>query len=499
MPNIVKEISVKQDTPTKQTASIKQDSKNAGSVKTFKDTMDNVASKDTDTNTNKNNDNSKVSDSNKKEVSKDGKIDKTDKNDEKETADSKEDYKNISALLSQLMDGKIDLSKLSDSVKQDIVSVIQSKLGSSAVNDEKLSAAVTNLINSLTSKNEGTKVNVSQLLTTASDNPLAAFNDDIAKLLEANTSKNAENLNINDSIKNIIKDIDKSLISTLNTEASKTNTAALPDSYENILSTLKPQMADQSKTTSKAEDIKLNQVTEVKVNADSSAVNKTVKNDLQQDSKNSTAGEEKKSSVSVSLDKEKSTNKSSGDDFLNKLLSSDDKNSKFSRVSSFMTQFNNFKTDMPVIQDGSIVVNKVTVGDDMVKAIKYMDVNGIKDITVKIMPKELGEVVVKLTMENGEMKANITASNKEAYNLLSSNLKDIADKLQTSDIKIQNFNINIYNEDTTFFRDNSNSQSQQGYKQKQSGSSVKEIADEKTDNSNENLEFSDDNALNALV
>nr|WP_279285105.1 flagellar hook-length control protein FliK [Clostridium sporogenes] len=81
-----------------------------------------------------------------------------------------------------------------------------------------------------------------------------------------------------------------------------------------------------------------------------------------------------------------------------------------------------------------------------------MELNNVKDLTVKIMPKELGEVLIKITMEGGIMKANIGATTKEAYNLLNSNMQLIEDKLQNSGIKVQELSLNIYNEDTTFFK-----------------------------------------------
>jgi len=101
---------------------------------------------------------------------------------------------------------------------------------------------------------------------------------------------------------------------------------------------------------------------------------------------------------------------------------------------------------------GNLVINKDTMNADIIKSIKYMELNNVKDLTVKIMPKELGEVFIKITMEGGIMKANIGATTKEAYNLLNSNMQLIEDKLQNSGIKVQELSLNIYNEDTTFFK-----------------------------------------------
>ncbi len=101
---------------------------------------------------------------------------------------------------------------------------------------------------------------------------------------------------------------------------------------------------------------------------------------------------------------------------------------------------------------GKLVINKDTMNADIIKSIKYMELNNVKDLTVKIMPKELGEVFIKITMEGGIMKANIGATTKEAYNLLNSNMQLIEDNLQNSGIKVQELSLNIYNEDTTFFK-----------------------------------------------
>lgn len=149
-------------------------------------------------------------------------------------------------------------------------------------------------------------------------------------------------------------------------------------------------------------------------------------------------------------------NSKSDEDFLKNLLSNNN-NDKISKVTNFMAQFNNAKVENVNLSEiENLVINKNSFSADMIKSIKYMELNNMKDLTVKINPKELGEVVIKLTMEAGAMKATITAANKEAYNLLNSNLSDMTSKLQNSDIKVESLALNIYNEDTTFFKDGSN-------------------------------------------
>ncbi|EPS46643.1 flagellar hook-length control protein [Clostridium botulinum CFSAN002367] len=131
---------------------------------------------------------------------------------------------------------------------------------------------------------------------------------------------------------------------------------------------------------------------------------------------------------------------------------------KINKTVNFMSHLKN-STDINELSSnetlGKLVINKNTMNTDIIKSIKYMELNNVKDLTVKIMPKELGEVFIKLTMEGGIMKANIGASTKEAYNLLNSNMQLIEDKLQNSGIKVQELSLNIYNEDTTFFKQSS--------------------------------------------
>lgn len=128
---------------------------------------------------------------------------------------------------------------------------------------------------------------------------------------------------------------------------------------------------------------------------------------------------------------------------------------KINKTVNFMSHLKN-SADVSQLSSkealGKLVINKDTMNADIIKSIKYMELNNVKDLTVKIMPKELGEVFIKLTMEGGIMKANIGATTKEVYNLLNSNMQLIEDKLQNSGIKIQELSLNIYNEDTTFFK-----------------------------------------------
>ena len=178
------------------------------------------------------------------------------------------------------------------------------------------------------------------------------------------------------------------------------------------------------------------------------------------------------SSSSSSKDKKFPGNSSSEEKFLNNLLGEDKDEKKISKAVNFMNQFETVKnTDTSKVQSSNLVIDKNNFEVDVIKNIKFMEANNIKDLTVKMNPKELGEITIKLTMESGIMKANISAQNKDTYNLLNQHFQDISDKLKNMDIKIQSLDINIY-EDSTFFSKDSNERNNQGRQNSNRGTST---------------------------
>ena len=152
-----------------------------------------------------------------------------------------------------------------------------------------------------------------------------------------------------------------------------------------------------------------------------------------------------------------SGNRSFEEKFLNNLIGEDKDETKISKAVNFMNQFEPVKTiDTPkVLTPNNLVIDRNNVEVDVIKTIKFMEINNIKDLIVKMNPKELGEITIKLTMESGIMKANILAQNKDTYNLLNHNIQDISDRLKNMDIKIQSLDINIYEDSTFFSKDSS--------------------------------------------
>lgn len=162
------------------------------------------------------------------------------------------------------------------------------------------------------------------------------------------------------------------------------------------------------------------------------------------------------------------------------------------KLASSVNTLSNFKDMVPIATDSKPVINKSNFVADIIKSVKFMELNEVKDLTVKVFPKELGEIVIKVVMDGGAMKAQLTAANKDTYNLLNSNLVELNQKLSESPIKIAEFNLNIYYGDTTFF-------SKDGSEQQQHGENSSKIIHKIEEDKPIDKEIIDDRAVNLLA
>lgn len=170
---------------------------------------------------------------------------------------------------------------------------------------------------------------------------------------------------------------------------------------------------------------------------------------------------EKSSVVARVEDNEESSSKDSKFSketaILNKVINGEEKDSKVTRAADFMSYFeNSVQKSGEVSSEKPIAITKSDLNNDVIKALSYMDKNGVKDLTVKIYPKELGEISISVSMEQGALKAMIKATSKETVEMLALGLKDINEKLNGNNIKIQSVDIGLYEEDTTYYAHGNN-------------------------------------------
>lgn len=139
------------------------------------------------------------------------------------------------------------------------------------------------------------------------------------------------------------------------------------------------------------------------------------------------------------------------DKFLSSLLD-DNKDDSLNKINLFASR-------SQVIQNQSgdtvrgLTINKATFANDLIRDVKFMSTNAIKELTVKVNPGDLGEITIKLIQEDGVMKANLKANSKEATAILSQNLSEIKKQLTEQNIKIADVEVEIYQGDTTFFNE----------------------------------------------
>lgn len=172
-----------------------------------------------------------------------------------------------------------------------------------------------------------------------------------------------------------------------------------------------------------------------------------------------------------------------------KFVKDKEEDAVFKPINLMASPTNKLEVSTENIKVEELVIKKETMVDDIVKTVKFMDNGSLKNLTVKINPKELGEMVISIVMEDGKIKANVTASNKEAYNLINANLNEINNKLENSQIKIQNFTLNLY-EDATFFKgENNQDKPREDRKEHKSRSisSIGEISEMDQENNSEDL------------
>lgn len=140
--------------------------------------------------------------------------------------------------------------------------------------------------------------------------------------------------------------------------------------------------------------------------------------------------------------------------FLEEIINQKDKTIKDTKFDNIINRMNISSNSIKDLEN--LEINGQNTVKDVVKVIKYMDKTNIKELTIKINPKELGSITIRLTMEAGVMKAHLIPTNKDTYNLLNKNLSELKSFMADSNIKVQDVSINIYNDDTTYFSRNFN-------------------------------------------
>ncbi|MGN2369727.1 flagellar hook-length control protein FliK [Clostridium cagae] len=338
-------------------------------------------------------------------------------------------------------------------------------------------------------------VNVEEKINEIEEKIDNASKDEIIEMLNSifNMLSSVKDENI--EVKDLNSDILNSIINNLGKESS-----SLPkllenllnsdskDLLNNLLSKLGNKLDEDTDVSNKVKDL-ISQISSSLENKENKISNfntafKNFEQDTNSQMNNQNVEEEK---VPTSTTDE--------DDFLNKLLNNNKDDSVLNKINllSSRSEINSNNLAAPT---ESVTINKATMGDDLIKNVKLMITNSMKELTVKINPKDLGQVTISLIQENGIMKANIKANSKETFELLSQNLVEMKKAIGEQNIKVADVNVELYQEDTTFFKDEGFGRGLAKENQKQNSNNGQtseidsiELEDDITEDLNSNLDF----------
>lgn len=371
-----------------------------------------------------------------------------------QSADSSE-VQEITSLLDKILKG-ISTDKPSEDLVQKDESSIKS-------DDE----TITDLINALSYisdlLNKADNSNIKLKEGTVTNTIIKALTEKIGEAKEALTSSGSKVQPV-DILNSLIETLNKASIKDSISSSDLSSILKLTDVLENkILKTntkanvnIPAKNISEEKIDVSTDNIKA--VTEATSTLDELVVKiKTeVKNILESKSDNTSKNVQVDTNVKVliktdvkkeNLSKESNPDTEKEDKILKSILSDgeDTKIARFSLLPSKITTGNVEATT------NSSTITKETFVQDLVKTVKYMNTNNLKELTVKINPKELGEVVIKIVQSEGVLKATIKAQTSETYSLLSQNANDIKKQLGDQNIRIEQVDISL-NEDTSFFK-----------------------------------------------
>ena len=379
----------------------------------------------------------------------------------KTTEDNKTTVENVSKDINEAIDKTEVIEKIENGTKEEIIEevmVLLQALNIPVIDNSNLPIKIylesgntssLDCINTLKNINylsEIADLNISsELINNNNSNVLENIN-----LLKNNTVFESENINI---FENVIEEVSLNNGENIDlNEETSSNIINLP--IKEIVKTLNLE-EDKVVTTDN-----IDKILTVLCDKDGNEIKKDKFIEVVDSSK----GESKKdTSQGVEMLKmvfniDKSNGEQKGEeDILAKLMTMDEDINKVEDYivedTPIFTEVLNSKNDVAssLISDVKpVAVSRETVATDVVSNVKYMVKNQVEQLTVKIYPKELGEITIKIISEDGIMKADIKSTSKETYTLLNSNMEEIKKHLSNESLIIKEVNIGLY-EDTTYY------------------------------------------------
>ena len=201
------------------------------------------------------------------------------------------------------------------------------------------------------------------------------------------------------------------------------------------------------------------------------------------------------------IDEYKSSKGTSNDiEYLENIVSADDNSyiNSFVGINEFNTVYRNSTSNdipQPVTE-----IRQEFITEDIIKSVKYMKNSDLEELNVKLNPRNLGEISIKLSKNKEHSNLLITVDDNNILDLVNKNIEDIKKHLNDTDINIKDIVINVKSENENLFSDNLNKELNQDRRFNQNNSNKNKKNNNQIIEELHNSEHNkDDDNLNILI
>lgn len=201
------------------------------------------------------------------------------------------------------------------------------------------------------------------------------------------------------------------------------------------------------------------------------------------------------------IDEYKSSKGTSNDiEYLENIVSADDNSyiNSFVGINEFNTVYRNSTSNdipQPVTE-----IRQEFITEDIIKSVKYMKNSDLEELNVKLNPRNLGEISIKLSKNKEHSNLLITVDDNNILDLVNKNIEDIKKHLNDTDINIKDIVINVKSENENLFSDNLNKEFNQDRRFNQNNSNKNKKNNNQIIEELHNGEHNkDDDNLNILI
>ena len=201
------------------------------------------------------------------------------------------------------------------------------------------------------------------------------------------------------------------------------------------------------------------------------------------------------------IDEYKSSKGTSNDiEYLENIVSADDNSyiNSFVGINEFNTVYRNSTSNdipQPVTE-----IRQEFITEDIIKSVKYMENSDLEELNVKLNPRNLGEISIKLSKNKEHSNLLITVDDNNILDLVNKNIEDIKKHLNDTDINIKDIVINVKSENENLFSDNLNKEFNQDRRFNQNNSNKNKKNNNQIIEELHNSEHNkDDDNLNILI